>query len=230
MSANKPPRFKNAQDEMQWIAVQRAGAPAVRAFNSMISRGESVRIAAMLAVRKAPTAGICDRVLHANTPSVQEQFRGCEPMLNLYRNNYRRLTGEDLPADAVVYRGLARFPGDPAAIVTHKHPLDSVKQAMRDRNCTVEGDWEIHPKQQAPVVRQDRMSEYAMQHIQEVYAQTGEFDGVDPRDVREEILHRHAAPDVTADQMMKAPVIDDPGKLGSIKKAASKIPLLREGL
>ena len=197
------------QEEIEYQAVVSAGPEAVRRYKEMVAAGESHRMAVMLATRKPPGSGVDDRMIFANTPSVSEQFAGCPEMLALYRKNYRQKTGEDLPEDAVVYRSLVEYPGDPGAIVTHKHSLDQVKEEMRRRNVTVEGDWENHQRQAPPEPQKILINDVAMARYKSEYRQLDEFRDVSDRDLEDEITSKHAKT-VTPDEAMNAPrTVDD---------------------
>lgn len=197
-------RFPTMRENMEWQAVQDAGPHAVKAFNEMLERGESVSMAATLATRTPPRTGVDDRIVMRNRVSLEEQFKGCGPMLDLYRKNYKAQTGEDLPSDAVVYRSLARFPGDPDCIVTHKHTLQDVKRRMAERNERVEGDWENHQYQQCPKGQEVAMSDTAMARYKAEYRQLPEYENVDEQDLEAEILHNHSKV-MTGEDMMNAP-------------------------
>lgn len=196
-------RFPRMSDELAWMAVEQAGPAAIAAFEKMLKKGESVSMAAQLATRKSPSGGLDEQLVQRNTKSVTEQFRGCESMLALYRRNYRKLTGENLPEDAIVHRGLAKFPGDPGCIVTHKQSLSEVKRIMKERNCQVEGDWENHPVSQAPEPQTVRINENTMRRYISEYRAEEEFAKLPERELREVITER-VAPVVTADDVMNA--------------------------
>lgn len=197
-------RFSSRREQLEYDAVEQAGPAAVEAFERMVANGESVSMAATLATRTPPRTGVDDRMTMANGPRASEAFKNEPWMLDLYKKNYRAKTGEDLPADAIVYRGLADFPGDPAAIVTHKHSLSEVKKAMAERNVQVEGDWENHRVQQAPKPQEVLLNENVMARYKSEYRQTEEYAMVNEKDLEAEIIHNHAKP-VTADEVMNTP-------------------------
>lgn len=197
-------RFKDSREEMQWWAVQGCGPEAVARFESMLAKGESVNTAAMLATQKSPGNGINDQLVMRNSGGLEKQFKGCEPMLQLYRDNYKRATGESLPADAVVYRGLAKYPGDPGCVVTHKSSLSELKNTMRERNCHVEGDFENHPFQQAPEVQSCRINDVSMSALMADYKSNPAYEKASDEELREEIIAKHTKV-VTADEAMAAP-------------------------
>lgn len=200
----KGQRFDVLRDELAWDGVQSAGPQAVRAFNRMLKAGESVAMAAQLAVRKPPTGGVDEQLIMRNSMSVTEQFKGCEAMLGMYRKKYKEKTGENLPEDAVVYRSLVDEPGDPGAIVTHKHSLADVKRTMRERNKLVEGDWENHPVQQAPQPQVLRMNDMVMNRYKSEYRMEEEFVNLPEPELEELIIDNHTKV-VTADDAMNAP-------------------------
>jgi hypothetical protein len=196
-------RFAKLRDELEWLAVEQAGPRAIAAFDRMLANGESISMAAQLATRRPPSGGIDDQFIQRNTKSVTEQFKGCESMANLYRKNYRKITGENLPEDAVVHRGLAKFPGDPGCIVTHKQSLSEVKRIMKERNCQVEGDWENHPVSQAPEPQTVRINENTMKRYIAEYRSEEEFAKLPEPELRE-LITETVAPVVTADDVMNA--------------------------
>jgi hypothetical protein len=196
-------RFPTRRENLEWMAVQDAGPDAIAAFDRMLAKGESVAMAAQLATRRPPRTGVNEGILHSNMGSVTQQFKGCEPMLQMYRQNYKAATGENLPEDAIVYRGLARYPGDPDCIVTHKHTLSEVKQKAKEHNFRVEGDWENHPRQQCPEGQVTPMSDMAMSRYKAEYRQLPEFERVDERDLEAEIISKHAKV-MTGEQMLAA--------------------------
>jgi hypothetical protein len=201
-------RFKTRRENLEYDAVLQAGPHAVEAFDRMIAKGESVSMAAQLATKSPPRGGISDQLLQRNTKSVTEQFKGCPAMLDLYRKNYKTQTGENLPEDAVIYRSLAEYPGDPGCIVTHKQSLSDVRKIMKDRNKLVEGDWENHPVSQAPEPQVVRMNENVMSRYLSEYRQEEEFANLDERELREMIIDNHTQV-VTADDAMNAPTSID---------------------
>lgn len=196
-------RFKSIRDEMEWMAVEQAGPAAIEQFDRLVSAGESVSMAAMLATRSPPSGGINEQIIQRNAGSLEQQFEGCGPMLDLYRRNYKALTGEDLPSDAVVNRGLAQFPGDPGCIMTHKHGLADVQRTMKERNCQVEGGWENHPVQQAPEVQKILINDVAMGRLKSEYRMEEEFKNVAEKDLEAEIIAKHTKV-VTPDEAMNA--------------------------
>lgn len=193
---------------MEWQAVRQAGPEAVKAFNKMLEKGESVSMASQLATRRPPSGGCDEQILNRNTKSVTEQFKGCKPMLDLYRKNYKLKTGENLPEDAVVYRGLAKFPGDPGCIVTHKHSLSDVRRTMKERNEQVEGDWENHPVSEAPQPQVVRMNDNVLARYKSEYRAEEEFKDMDERELEEVIIETHTKV-VTADDAMNAPTTEE---------------------
>lgn len=197
----------SARDRLELADIQTRHPRVQVEFQRLVESGESVPMAAMLAVRRQPSAGVDDRMVMAGSKSVTEQFENCPDMLNLYRKNYRLSTGENLPEDAVVYRSLAKFPGDPACIVTHKHGLADVKAAMKLRNCEIEGDWENHPVSQAPEPQTIRMNNNVLGSWRQYYLEESDererMATLSREELDEMIVETHA-PIVTPDDAMNA--------------------------
>jgi len=207
MSGKPPERYPNRRDQSDFEAVWHKGPTAVAFFEQIVG-AEGVRMAAMLASRSAPTSGVDDRMVMANSGSVEETFRGSPEMLNLYRAQYRRETGEDLPADAVVYRGIVSYPGESGAIVTHKRSLQEVKEYLKARGRDVHGDWDVTGDQVAATPQVVRMGPDIMSRYKAEYRAEGGWENATDRDLEEEILHKHA-PVVTADDVHNAPATLD---------------------
>jgi len=160
------------REELEYEGVKSHGPGAVAEFARLLGKGESVSMAAMLATRTPPALGNSDQTFNRNRRSLLEQFGGNTRMLEMYNTNYRAETGEDIPGDAFVFRGLAKYPGDPGAILTHKHTLADVKKVMQARNVEIEGDWDQTPVSQAPKpqevrMRGDLVEKYAEEYVQE---------------------------------------------------------------
>lgn len=197
-------RFKSIRDEMEWMSVEQAGPAAIETFDRILATGESVSMAALLATRRPPSGGVNEQIVQRNAGSLEQQFEGCGPMLDLYRKNYKAQTGEELPSTAVVNRGLAAYPGDPGCIMTHKHSLADVQRVAKERNHQVEGDWENHPFQQAPVVQSCRINKVAMERLKSEYRhEKEEYCRIPEQDLEAEITMNHTKV-VTPDEMMNA--------------------------
>lgn len=203
MPGKPPERYPNRRDQSDFEAVWRKGSAAVAFFDRIVST-EGVRMAAMLASQSAPTSGVDDRMVMANSGSVEETFRGSPEMLRLYQAQYRRETGEDLPADAVVYRGIVSYPGESGAIVTHKRSLQEVKEYLKARGRDVHGDWDVTGDQVAATPQVVRMGSDIMDRYKREYRAEGGWEKTSDRDLEEEILYKHA-PVVTADDVHNAP-------------------------
>lgn len=159
------------REELTYEGVKACGPGAVADFAVLLGRGESVSMAAMLATRTPPALGNSDQTFNRNRRSLLDQFGGNVRMLEMYNQNYRAETGEDIPGDAFVFRGLAKYPGDPGAILTHKHTLDDVKRVMKARNVEIEGEWDQTPFSQAPKPQEVRMRPDLVDHYAEEYVQ-----------------------------------------------------------
>ena len=192
------------KDEMQWMAVVDAGPEAIDRFDRMLANGESINTAAMLATQKSPSGGINDQIVIRNAGSLEEQFQGCPEMLELYRKNYRAATGEELPSQAKIERGLVGYPGDPRYIITHKNTLADVQRNAKEDNKQVEGDWENHPVQQAPTPQSVRINETSMNRLLADYQSNPDYEKASVDELKEEIVAKHTKV-VTADEAMAAP-------------------------
>ena len=187
------PKKLSTRDEIQFQAVRAKGTAAVERFVQMLKDGQSVSMAAMLATQSPPRTGICDQVYQKNRRSLLDQCDGSPIVLKAWRDGYRRRTGEELPSDAVLFRGLAREPGDPEAILTHKHSLQDMQQSLRSRGVRVEGeDWEIEPEPTPPVVQEITIGEDLIQrYMAEDVMDDPSLGELPAQELREKVIAEH---------------------------------------
>jgi hypothetical protein len=182
------------QDELSFDNVKRMGAKATAQFLDMIADGQSVKMAEMLVTRKAPSNGITDQTYMKNKPhTLLEQFGGSQILLNAWNTAYRAKTGEDIPSDAFIFRGLSNGICYPEAVLSHKNSLSDIQRTMKDRNVRVEGDWEIEPESRAPVVQNVRMApDLVQEYVDEYIAEDPSLATKDRRDLEEMVIETHS--------------------------------------
>lgn len=192
---------------MDYLAVKQAGSAAVRRYHDMVANGQTPRMAALLATRKPPGTGITDQTVTRNTVTLAEQLKNNPETLALYRRNYKAATGEKLPDDAVAFRSLVKYPGDPRYILTHKNSLDQIKRNAKDDNLHVEGDWENHPRSEAPRPIVTPMNATAMARYKAMYRNEPDnnLSRLSDPELEEFIIDAHAPKGVTADSVMSTP-------------------------
>jgi hypothetical protein len=182
------------QDEISFDNVRGHGPAAVKEFLSLVEKGESVKMAEMLVTRRPPSLGITDQTYQKNKKGdLLSQFDGSQIVLDAWNREYKRRTGEDIPSDAVIFRGLANGTGDPAAVMTHKHSLADIKRVMKERNVPVEGDWEIVPESRPPVVQAVRMApDLVDNYVREYIAENPDLANTDRREIEEMVIDNHS--------------------------------------
>lgn len=187
------PRPEALQDEIAFDSVKQHGHDAVEFFIEMLKKGESVRMAAMLATRTPPRLGINDHTYQSNKVDLLTQCSGSPAVLHAWKTNYKRVTGEELPDDAVLFRGLAQYPGDPKAVLSHKTSLTEIKEHVRMRGAESHGDWDIErpdapPKVQEVDIAPDIIERYRAEYIQE----NPDLAHANQDDLTEEIIDTHS--------------------------------------
>ena len=183
------------QDELAFEGVKQAGPDAVNRFIEMVRNGESVRMAAMLATRSPPTLGVSDHTFMKNRASLLEQCGGSERVLKAWQDGYKARTGENLPGDAVLMRGVADGMGDPDAVITHKHGLKEVmdKALAKGKRLETE-DFGTKQIQSAPVVQEVQLGEDIIAgYMQEYIAEDPSLAEKDPREIREMVIANHSS-------------------------------------
>lgn len=98
--------------------VQEAGLQAVAIFEASVAKGNSVRLATMLALRKAPGADTDDQFL-ASQGTLLKQFDGNEAALKMHIESAQK-HGYTPGVNDVYLPQLAQFSGDPRAHVKSK--------------------------------------------------------------------------------------------------------------
>lgn len=182
------------QDELSFDNVKRHGRKATEDFLNMVADGQTVKMAEMLATRKAPSLGINDQTYMKNKPhNLLDQFGGSEILLNAWNQAYRARTGEDIPDDAFIFRGLANSIGDPAAVLSHKNSLSDIQKVMKLRNVRVEGDWDLEPVSAPPVVQETRMApDLIKEYVDEYIAEDPSLAMKDRRELEEMVVETHS--------------------------------------
>lgn len=190
------------QDELSFANVKTHGPVATQRFLEMIQKGETVKIAEMLATRKAPSLGINDQTYFANKRgSLLDQFNGSEAVLNHWNTEYRKRTGEDIPKGAVIFRSLAAGVGDPDAVLSHKQSLSEIKAKMKIRNIRIEGDWEQVPVAAPPKPQLVRMgADLVEKYVDDYIAENPDLQQTDRNELREMVVDKHSRK-VTADDL-----------------------------
>lgn len=181
------------QDELSFANVKAYGPEVTERFLQMIENGESVRMAEMLATQKAPSAGITDQIYQRNRAPLLDQYHGSEVVMEEARRNYRAITGENMPVDAIPQRGLCRFPGDPRYTLTHKNTLDDIKRHAEEDGRMVQGDWEHTPAPRPPKVQLTRMApDLVEKYVNEYIAEDPSLLKYDRQELEEMVIDKHS--------------------------------------
>lgn len=177
-------------DELQYEAVKKAGPRAVLNFMDMLAAGQTVRMAAMLATRKAPTTGITDQTYHKNMPHWREGMT--DLVAKEWNRRYRMETGENIPDDAVIMRGFAERIGDKDVVLTSKHGLQDMKRVLESRGKHVDADFETNPVQMPPTPQVNRMDPGLVEEYRDEYiAEDPSLAEADQTELRERIIDTH---------------------------------------
>lgn len=195
-------KIQSAADQLQFDAVKACGRDAVMRFVEMVQKGESVRMAAMLATHKPPGKGFDDQVYQKNRKSLLEQFDNSPEVLRAWNAQYRKETGEDIPPDAVVFREFAQRIGDSRCVLTHKNSMDDIKKYLRERNVQVEGSFDMESQPEAPVVQEVRLADDLVEQcVDEYIAEDPELAHEDRNELREMVIDKHSHPMATTSDL-----------------------------
>ena len=179
------------QEELAFDAVKQAGPGPYQRFIDMLTTGESISMAAMLATQHAPSLGINDSTYFRNQRGNWADQMTPE-VAAAWNRQYRAETGEDIPGDAVIMRGLASHQGDSRVVLTHKNTLSDVKRVMKDRNLNVEGDWEIKAIPVPPTPQNIRMDRTLIEETKATYIKEDpSFAEMDQGELEDMIVENH---------------------------------------
>jgi hypothetical protein len=195
-------KLRSTQDQLQFDAVKACGHEAVIRFIEMVQKGESVKMAAMLATQKPPGRGFDDNLYQKNSKSVLEQLDGSKELYKAWNDQYRKETGENIPPGAVINRGLAHHIGDSKVVLTHKWSMADIVRTMKERGCEVEGDIDIESAPAAPVVQEVRLADDLIENcVEEYIVEDPELALQDRDELREMVVDKHSKPIATASNL-----------------------------
>lgn len=185
-------------EQLDFESVKDCGIEAVHRFIDMVRKGESVKMAAMLASRKAPSSGFCDQLYQRGRVDLLQQCYGSKMVMEAWQQAYRRKHGEDLPSDAVIHHGLAKTPYDTDCIQTHKRSMQDILSTAKEHNLQIEGDVDIESRSADPVVQEVRMRDDLVEkYVEEYIAEEPEYSNADRQEIREMVIDKHSAPMAT---------------------------------
>ena len=118
------------------IDVLHAGLKAVERYNACLARGESNRMAEMLALQQAPGCST-DTSFFAGVGTLDKQIKD-EPRLKLLQKNAKRM-GVPLTGNELYQAGLAKFPMDPRACVSQSEGKGKIRKLIEQAGTGCEG-------------------------------------------------------------------------------------------
>lgn len=111
-------------------------------FVERVAAGVSPRMAESLAMQQAPGIGITDTNFisdqNRHGRSILDRMNGSSTMTELLRRNLKK-HGYSLKSDDHYIPTVARFPGDPEAIVSNTNTLSDMKRRLQNRGVKTEG-------------------------------------------------------------------------------------------
>ena len=171
--------------------VQQAGPEAVAFYESCIARGESPRLAEMLALRAAPRC-MTDSVFTAGKGTLAQQFDGDEKVLE----KTIKLAGKygyKPNANDVYISQLAAFPGDPKAFVPSGDARGHIKKVCEERGWACEGGVKVKagPKRER---KSTKLSpDLVEQNVQKMIRKNPDLKRVPKRELAAEATLKHGA-------------------------------------
>lgn len=170
-------------------------------FVDCVAGGTSPKMAEALAMQQAPGIGITDTNYIADQNrhgrSILERMNGDTVAVEVLRRKLKK-NGYTLKSDDHYIETVARFPGDPAAIVNHTNTLGDMKRRLVNRGTPstgmmeLKGDPELAPKRQ-----KHRLNPRLVREIDDKNLQVNpDLKKIDVRDRHAEIVERHGSPPI----------------------------------
>lgn len=139
------------------IEVLHAGLPAVERYNACLARGESKRMAEMLALRQAPGLSGTDTAFFA-CGTLDKQIKD-PARLQILKENARRegiqLTGNEVYQSALCRDG---YPLDPRACIAQSEGRGRIKRMCEESGSGCEGSVVVKARQ----LEQERKAKYRL--------------------------------------------------------------------
>lgn len=169
--------------------------PSVQEFyRKLIARGESPRMAEMLALRQAPR-GMTDSVFFEGTKPIGKAYgnyqQGLEQLVDRAKKN-----GYTPNANDVYDSGLARFPGDPEAFIPPSGGRGYVKRLLEKRGWSAEGAVSVKGRQpeRDPNEGKPKLADkVANKLVDHMVKKNPDLKRVDRRELKAEVVHKHGA-------------------------------------
>ena len=162
-----------------------------------IAAGVSPRMAETLAMQQAPGIGITTDVY------MQDQRRHGSSILAQHNGDHRAVErlrkalakrGYALKSDDQYVPTVARFHGDPEAIVNHTNTLDDLKRNLSRRGVAAEGAVELKARDRGPAKVKHSLNPKVVERIRQRKIQENpELARTDQRELREQIISKHGS-------------------------------------
>lgn len=167
-------------------------------FVQRVAAGVSPRMAESLAMQQAPGIGITDTNFisdqNRHGRSILDRMNGNKIMTELLRRNLKK-HGYTLKSDDHYIPTVARFPGDPEAIVSNTNTLGDMKRRLQSRGVKTAGMFEMEADNSRPPAKQKHrlnpkiVNELDRKNIQ----QNPDLVTVPKKQRHAEIIERHGA-------------------------------------
>lgn len=178
-----------------------AGRTPVEHFRACIAAGSTPKFAADLVAmgcgQSSVGTGVTDDVYiqdqnrHGRT--ILDRYNGDERAVRLLAKNLAR-HGYALKATDHYVESVARFPGDPEAIVNHGQGLGTLHANLRKQGRTIRGEVEIDAEPTGPRKKKHRLHPRIVERIRkQKIAQEPSLAKADQRALRESIIEKHGS-------------------------------------
>lgn len=156
-------------------------------YERMRAEGTSHSMAEILATRTPPGTGGTDRAFMAGRQNGQDIDGMLDPVRKKRMRTYKRLTGRDMPSHARYMSQIARFPGDPNAVV---ESIDDFKKKLTEggHGCEEVGVKAAEPKPRKRIA----LAEPLVQNLLKQERAKPENAGKRTEELREKIIDKHA--------------------------------------
>jgi hypothetical protein len=157
-------------------------------FERLVRDGVPQTLAEMFALRQPPGTGGTDRAFLQGTGSGGDLDRTLEPIRKRRMARYKQLTGRKMPDNARYFTQLARFPGDPQAVVSDRGEM---KRRLEQGGHGCE-DFGIKRAESPPPDDTPKLDEKLVRQFLAIEKKKPENIGKKDAELREKIVDKHA--------------------------------------
>lgn len=177
-----------------------SGKTILEFFLTMVGDGVTIRMAEVLALRQPPGIGVTDTIYlqdqNRHGSSILDRMGGDQRAVKRLQGNLAK-HGYKLKSDDHYIPTVARFPGDPEAVVSNTQGLGDLKRNLESRGNETRGMINVEHNNDRPPTKKTRLNPKIVNRIdRRNLSANPDLVKTDVRDRHADIVERHGSPAV----------------------------------